>query len=180
MRYNQSCVCGRSSSGRARPCQGRGSEFEPRRPLHKKQDHPLGGLVFCGANGIRWLETGSNSPPDCCVSENRDSQRCTPRWGASLYLSVIWCRVLSPLHQHQTATAGAQAFFNKIHVSPDAILARGRSLKLLLMETATFTTNTEGYFGYFASGAVGKKVYNIPNLDFISKERRTVCSRSRN
>ena len=70
--------------------------------------------------------------------------------------------------------------FNKIHVSPDAILARRRLLKLLLMETATFTTNTEGYFGYFASGAVGKKVYNIPNLDFISKERRTVCSRSRN
>ena len=27
-------VCGRSSSGRAPPCQGGGSEFEPRRPLH--------------------------------------------------------------------------------------------------------------------------------------------------
>ena len=25
---------GNSSSGRARPCQGRGSEFEPRFPLH--------------------------------------------------------------------------------------------------------------------------------------------------
>ena len=51
MRYNRPCVCGRSSSGRARPCQGRGSEFEPRRPLHKKQDHPMGGPVFvirCG------------------------------------------------------------------------------------------------------------------------------------
>ena len=31
-------VCGRSSSGRARPCQGRGSEFEPRRPLQKRRD----------------------------------------------------------------------------------------------------------------------------------------------
>ena len=31
-------VCGRSSSGRAPPCQGGGSEFEPRRPLH-----------FCGS-----------------------------------------------------------------------------------------------------------------------------------
>ena len=30
-------ICGRSSSGRARPCQGRGSEFEPRRPLQKKR-----------------------------------------------------------------------------------------------------------------------------------------------
>ena len=36
MRYNSPCVCGRSSSGRARPCQGRGSEFEPRRPLQKE------------------------------------------------------------------------------------------------------------------------------------------------
>ena len=26
-------ICGRSSSGRAPPCQGGGSEFEPRRPL---------------------------------------------------------------------------------------------------------------------------------------------------
>ena len=41
-RYNQSCVCGRSSSGRARPCQGRGSEFEPRRPLQKRKSHPSG------------------------------------------------------------------------------------------------------------------------------------------
>src|SRR5699024_10888284 len=29
-------VCGRSSSGRAPPCQGGGSEFEPRRPLQKR------------------------------------------------------------------------------------------------------------------------------------------------
>ena len=28
-------ICGRSSSGRAPPCQGGGSEFEPRRPLQK-------------------------------------------------------------------------------------------------------------------------------------------------
>ena len=44
MRYNQSCVCGRSSSGRARPCQGRGSEFEPRRPLQKET--PSERMVF--------------------------------------------------------------------------------------------------------------------------------------
>ena len=29
--------CGFSSSGRAPPCQGGGSEFEPRRPLQKKK-----------------------------------------------------------------------------------------------------------------------------------------------
>ena len=43
-RYNLSCVCGRSSSGRARPCQGRGSEFEPRRPLQKET--PSDRMVF--------------------------------------------------------------------------------------------------------------------------------------
>ena len=31
-----STKCGFSSSGRAPPCQGGGSEFEPRNPLHKK------------------------------------------------------------------------------------------------------------------------------------------------
>ncbi len=36
--------CGRSSSGRARPCQGRGSEFEPRRPLQKET--PSDRVVF--------------------------------------------------------------------------------------------------------------------------------------
>ena len=53
----------------------------------------MGSLVFCGANGIRWLETnsgfrtpqrgietGSNSPVDCCVSENRASPKAGPRW----------------------------------------------------------------------------------------------------
>src|SRR5699024_10736575 len=30
-------ICGRSSSGRAPPCQGGGSEFEPRRPLQNKK-----------------------------------------------------------------------------------------------------------------------------------------------
>ena len=44
---NSGAVCGRSSSGRARPCQGRGSEFEPRRPLQKEIPHPTGwGISF--------------------------------------------------------------------------------------------------------------------------------------
>ena len=46
MRYNQPCVCGRSSSGRARPCQGRGSEFEPRRPLQKEYPIRQDGVFF--------------------------------------------------------------------------------------------------------------------------------------
>ena len=33
--YNNPQTCGRSSSGRAPPCQGGGSEFEPRRPLQR-------------------------------------------------------------------------------------------------------------------------------------------------
>ena len=35
-RSAQSGICGFSSSGRAPPCQGGGSEFEPRNPLHEK------------------------------------------------------------------------------------------------------------------------------------------------
>ena len=34
-------VCGRSSSGRAPPCQGGGSEFEPRRPLQANSKEPV-------------------------------------------------------------------------------------------------------------------------------------------
>ena len=30
-------ICGFSSFGRARPCQGRGGGFEPRNPLHKNE-----------------------------------------------------------------------------------------------------------------------------------------------
>ena len=37
IRFRRSApICGCSSSGRAPPCQGGGSEFEPRHPLHKK------------------------------------------------------------------------------------------------------------------------------------------------
>ena len=77
----------------------------PRRPLQKEQDHPLGGLVLFGANEIEWretnsgfrtpqrgVETGSNSPVDCCVSENRASQKVAPRWGGFLiYSGTFWC-----------------------------------------------------------------------------------------
>ena len=38
--------CERSSSGRAPPCQGGGSEFEPRRSLQKKERQPKGCLSF--------------------------------------------------------------------------------------------------------------------------------------
>ena len=51
-----SCVCGRSSSGRARPCQGRGSEFEPRRPLQKQNTTRQGGVFVFGMTAGR----GSN------------------------------------------------------------------------------------------------------------------------
>ena len=53
MRYNQPCVCGRSSSGRARPCQGRGSEFEPRRPLQKNKTTFWVVLFFVACRGPR-------------------------------------------------------------------------------------------------------------------------------
>ena len=86
MRYNRPCVCGRSSSGRARPCQGRGSEFEPRRPLHKKQDHPMGGPVFCDTQRAEARKGTSAARKTCrghvlvpvCVSR-RGSAASEPR-----------------------------------------------------------------------------------------------------
>ena len=41
-------ICGFSSSGRAPPCQGGGSEFEPRNPLHKQ----LTGVHFDSCQSI--------------------------------------------------------------------------------------------------------------------------------
>ena len=75
MRYNQPCVCGRSSSGRARPCQGRGSEFEPRRPLQKRRDTRMcvssflerhfcyAKVVACGRMTERERENPQRFPP---------------------------------------------------------------------------------------------------------------------
>ena len=65
---NSGAVCGRSSSGRARPCQGRGSEFEPRRPLQK--EHPI------RQDGVFFLEmcrsTGELAASTCA---KRDKSR---------------------------------------------------------------------------------------------------------
>ena len=47
--YNWFCSCGFSSSGRASPCQGEGSEFESRNPLQKQKGsiHCFLFLFFC-------------------------------------------------------------------------------------------------------------------------------------
>lgn len=44
--YNKSCNCGFSSSGRASPCQGEGSEFESRNPLQTKTLTKIGECFF--------------------------------------------------------------------------------------------------------------------------------------
>ena len=49
---------GRSSSGRARPCQGRGSEFEPRRPLQNKRDTLWVSLLFWNLRKSRLEKAG--------------------------------------------------------------------------------------------------------------------------
>ena len=43
---SQNHICGCSSSGRAPPCQGGGSEFEPRQPLQRKGTELIGAFVF--------------------------------------------------------------------------------------------------------------------------------------
>ena len=57
-------VCGRSSSGRAPPCQGGGSEFEPRRPLHL-----CGSLAQLGEHlPYKQRVTGSSPVTSTCIS----------------------------------------------------------------------------------------------------------------
>ena len=56
--YNLTCTCGCSSPGRAQPCQGWGSEFEPRHPLHKKERYHLWYLSFLYSI-IKRLEQGN-------------------------------------------------------------------------------------------------------------------------
>ena len=52
-------ICGLSSSGRAPPCQGGGSEFEPRSPLQKERGLALQVLFLFGAPSI----CCANRPP---------------------------------------------------------------------------------------------------------------------
>ena len=57
--------CGFSSSGRAPPCQGGGSEFEPRKPLQKTEPTFSSVLIWCRGQVVRQRSakpsfTGSN------------------------------------------------------------------------------------------------------------------------
>ena len=59
--------CGCSSSGRAPPCQGGGSEFEPRHPLQKEKRPASAGLFsFWNWTATRLEDLKCNSPVDCC------------------------------------------------------------------------------------------------------------------
>ena len=91
--YNLPCVCGRSSSGRARPCQGRGSEFEPRRPLQKEtpsvrmvfsfleQHFCYAKVVACGRVIEREWGNSSKVPPShssfLAMCRGADNKICT-------------------------------------------------------------------------------------------------------
>ena len=77
MRYNQPCVCGRSSSGRARPCQGRGSEFEPRRPLQKEAPSLRMVLFFACSAALTVVSAGCRPLARC---GSRDTSSKPPRF----------------------------------------------------------------------------------------------------
>ena len=70
-RHTQVCrICGRSSSGRAPPCQGGGSEFEPRSPL-QKETPPTRVVLLFGAFSI----CAANRPPAATFIEKRRETR---------------------------------------------------------------------------------------------------------
>ena len=155
-------------SANARPRSGLGhwdtSLKSPRFIRHRRRfgDFPVARYRKSGSkrapasHARQGVETGSNSPVDCCVSENRASQRAVPRWGGSL-IFVATSAVPSscqPMPAPQKTdpstgrffvinTTGAQTFLVKTHSELDAIFTRQTLLKLLLMETVTFTTNAE-------------------------------------
>ena len=67
-------ICGRSSSGRAPPCQGGGSEFEPRRPLQHE-------AIVDAEMQRRWLFcvsfcTELPKTPFCRRTEPSDCKNC--------------------------------------------------------------------------------------------------------
>ena len=66
--------CGRSSSGRARPCQGRGSEFEPRRPL---QNTTLWVVFFCVRLGAHRRVSRLTA---AAAADSRDTSSKAPRF----------------------------------------------------------------------------------------------------
>ena len=109
MRYNQPCVCGRSSSGRARPCQGRGSEFEPRRPLQKKTPSERLGSSFgiCQRGSLNSLPRPARSASNPEVRQGSCEWLCHS-WDAGSESSLVArskkerhpCGCLSFLEQH--------------------------------------------------------------------------------
>ena len=77
--YNNTIVCGFSSSGRAPPCQGGGSEFESRNPLQQKAQgiSPCAFFVcsIFARDSNRAIRQDSNSPGDCCGARVRAGAR---------------------------------------------------------------------------------------------------------
>ena len=59
-RHNNLCASG--SVGGARPCQGRGREFEPRFPLFFRKECPGGGMVDALVSGASVERRAGSSP----------------------------------------------------------------------------------------------------------------------
>ena len=85
--YNPLCSCECSSSGRAPPCQGGGSEFEPRHSLQKSKGRCNRPLLFWNPWVISILGPAKpplrNSPPLCGCEFTAHSRRGPEGpWGA--------------------------------------------------------------------------------------------------
>ena len=84
-------ICGCSSSGRAPPCQGGGSEFEPRQPLQKQKTCPLDRFFAFGNGSEARKGIKPNSPVGCLVAR---VIRPTAPVGRSRTKSVLDGRIL--------------------------------------------------------------------------------------
>ena len=128
-RYNLSCVCGRSSSGRARPCQGRGSEFEPRRPLQKET--PSVRMVFSFWSG-RFCCAKSVACGRVIEREWGNPQRFPPHTPPSLRYARVRTTKPEGNHKKKNQPLGGFSFWNaagRVELAASTSAKRGEPLR---------------------------------------------------
>ena len=130
--------CGCSSSGRAPPCQGGGSEFEPRQPL---QTHHQGNTFPCGNRQIRYR--------NLFLIEVRGPRKSLLLWGVIASSSLVSrsnqtlriCAVISAAVAHLV-----ERHLAKVEVASSSLVSRSKKKNLSM---TGFSFWNPGDFYYF-------------------------------
>ena len=131
-------ICGLSSSGRAPPCQGGGSEFEPRSPLQKK-DIRKGCPFSFSTDGELAASTRARSAHS--MTEERQGS-C--EWAETIRgMPGSEFEPRSPLHMKKTTCHLVSRFF---HVEQVSLIA-----KLTLRRESNVQDNPDGFPAHILS-----------------------------